>query len=106
VAGSYYDGKITYDGIYYKKGVKFNSEGSITFTPTQNYNMIIIMGTTKDGRNVKINGTTTTVSGTTSTDGTYYELSPIAITANTQYVLTKGSGEGLVMLIKLEPVDE
>lgn len=106
VAGSYYDGKITYDGIYYKKGVKFNSEGSITFTPTQNYNMIIIMGTAKDGRNVKINGTVTSVSGTTSSDGTYYELEPIAITANTQYVLTKGSGEGLVMLIKLVPVDE
>ena len=106
VAGSYYDGKITYDGNYYKKGVKFNSEGSIAFTPTQNYNMIIIMGTAKDGRNVKINGTATTVSGTTSSDGTYYELEPIAITANTQYVLTKGSGEGLVMLIKLVPVDE
>ena len=67
--------------------------------------MTIVMATAKDGRNVKINGELTTVSGTLSSDGTYYELEPIAITAGTQYVLTKGSAEGIVMLIKLEPVE-
>ena len=105
VGGDYGDGKITYDGIYYKKGVKLNSKGSITFTPAANYKMTIVMATAKDGRNVKINGELTTVSGTLSSDGTYYELEPIAITAGTQYVLTKGSAEGIVMLIKLEPVE-
>ena len=105
VGGDYGDGKITYNGTYYKKGVKFNSNGSITFTPQKNYNMTIVMGTAKGGRNVKINGTQTTVSGTENVEGKYYELDPIAITANTEYVLTKGSAEGLVMLIILEPTE-
>ena len=105
VGGDYGDGKITYNGVYYKKGVKFNSNGSITFTPQKNYNMTIVMGTAKTGRDVKINGTLTTVSGTENTEGKYYELQPIPITANTQYVLTKGSAEGLVMLIILEPTE-
>ena len=100
---SYGDGNITYNGTSYKKGVKLDSKGSITFTPTKNYNMTIVMGTAKDGRDVKINGTATTVSGTENTTGKYYQLEPIAITANTQYVITKGNKEGLVMLIILEP---
>ncbi len=103
VGGSYYDGNITYNGTDYKKGVKLDSNGSITFTPTKNYNMTIVMGTAKNGRDVKINGTATTVSGTENTTGKYYQLEPIAITANTQYVITKGNKEGLVMLIILEP---
>jgi hypothetical protein len=104
VSGDYGDGKITYNDVYYKKGVKLNSKGSITFTPTVNYNMTIIMGTAKDGRDIKINGVTTTVSGKLNATGLYYELEPIAITAGTEYVLTKGTAEGLVMLIKLEPI--
>ena len=105
VGGSYGDGKITYDGVYYKKGVKMDSKGSITFTPAKNYNMTIVMGTAKSGKDVKLNGTTTTVTGTENTEGKYYELQPIAITAGTKYVITKGSAEGLVMLIKLEPTE-
>ena len=101
---AYGDGKITYNGIYYKKGVKFDSKGSITFTPTKDYDMVIVMGTAKGGRNVKINGVQTTVSGTENTEGKYYELEPIPVTANTEYVLTKGSAEGLVMLIILYEV--
>ncbi len=106
VAGDYGDGKITYNGTFYKKGVKMNSSGKITFTPQKNYNMTIVLSTSKNGRNVSINGVQTTVSGTTNTDGNYYEMEPIAITAGTQYVLTKGSAEGVVMLIILTPVDE
>ena len=106
VEGNYGDGKITYNEVYYKKGVKFDSKGSITFTPTQDYNMTIILGTAKSGKDVAINGTKTTVSGTTNTEGAYYEMEPIAITKGTQYVLSKGSSEALVMLIKLEPVGE
>ena len=103
---SYGDGKITYYGTYYKKGVKFDSKGSITFTPTKDYQMKLILGTAKGGRNVKINGTQTTVGGIENTEGKYYEMEPIFINKNTEYVLTKGSAEGLVMLIKLEPVKE
>jgi hypothetical protein len=33
-------------------------------------------------------------------------MEKIRINKNTEYVLTKGSAEGLVMLIKLEPVKE
>ena len=104
-ANNYGDGKITYNGVYYKKGQKMDSKGSITFTPTKNYNMTIILATAKDGRDVKLNGENTTVSGTTNTEGAYYEMEPIAVTAGTQYTLTKGSKESIVMLIKLEPIE-
>ncbi len=106
VGGSYGDGKITYNSISYKKGVKLDSKGSITFTPASNYLMTLVLATAKDGRDVKINNETTTVSGTENSEGKYYELQPIAITKGTQYVLTKGSKESIVMLIKLEPVAE
>ena len=102
---SYGDGKITYEGTYYKKGVKFDSRGSITFTPAKDYQMTIIMGTAKSGRDLKINGEKTTVNGVENAGGAYYELLPIAISSGTEYVLTKGSAEGLVMLIKLEPIE-
>ena len=106
VGGSYGDGKITYNSISYKKGVKLDSKGSITFTPASNYLMTLVLATAKDGRDVKINNETTTVSGTENSEGKYYELQPIVITKGTQYVLTKGSKESIVMLIKLEPVAE
>lgn len=105
VVGDYGDGKITYDGTYYKRGVKLNSKTSITFTPTQDYKMTIIMGTAKSGRDVTLNGTLLSVSGTENADSKYYVLEPVSITKNTQYTITKGSAEGLVMIIKLEPVD-
>lgn len=105
VGGNYGDGKITYEGKYYKKGVKLDSKGSITFTPTKNYNMTIVLGTAKSGTDVKLNDTQTSVSGTTNAEGLYYKMDPIAITANTQYVIAKGSAESLVMLIILEPTE-
>lgn len=105
VGGSYGDGKITYDGINYKKGVKLDSKGSIAFTPAKNYNMTLVMGTAKNGRDVKLNGNVTTQSGTENTEGAYYEIKGIPVSANTEYTLTKGSAEGLVMIIKLEPVE-
>ena len=106
IGGDYGDGKITYNGTYYKKGVKLNSKGSITFTPTTDYNMTLVLATAKKGRDVKVNGVTTTVSGTGNTEGAYYQLEPITITANTEYTLTKGSDESIVMLIILEPQEE
>ena len=105
VAGDYGDGKVTYKDTYVKKGLKLDSKGSITFTPARDYNMTIVMGTAKPATNVKLNGTLTTVSGTANTEGKYYELQPIAISANTEYVISKGSAEGLVMFIILEPVE-
>ena len=105
VGGSYGDGKITYNDTYYKKGIKLDSKGSITFTPTKDYNMVLVLATAKSGRDVKINGEKTTVSGATNTEGAYYEMEPIAITAGTEYVITKGSGESIVMIIKLTPAN-
>ena len=105
VGGNYGDGKITYDGTYYKKGVKLDSKGSITFTPTKNYQMTLILATAKSGRDVKLNGEKTTVSGTENAEGAYYEMQPISITAGKQYVLTKGTAESIVMLIKLVPTE-
>ena len=86
VGGSYGDGNITYNGTSLKKGVKLDSKGSITFTPAKNYNMTIVMGTAKNGRDVKINNVLTTVSGTENAEGKYYQLQPIAITKDTQPV--------------------
>ena len=105
VGGSYGDGKITYNGNYYKKGVKLNNSGSITFTPTKDYNMVLVLATVKEGRDVKINGELTTVSGVVNSEGAYYEMSPIAIEAGTQYVIKKGSDESIVMMIMLTPKD-
>ena len=106
VGGTYGDGKITYENTYYKKGVKLDSKGSITFTPQASYKMTIVLATTKSGRDVKLNGTATTVSGTLNTEGAYYEMEPIDIAAGTEYVLTKGSAESIVMVIKLTPIEE
>lgn len=100
----YGDGKITYNGTYYKQGLKTNGKCALSFTPTKDYNMTIVLGTAKTGRDVKINGTSTTVSGTENTEGKYYELQPITVKANTTYTFSKGSAEGLIMLIILEPV--
>lgn len=105
VAGDYGDGKATYQGTYAKKGVKLNSKGSITFTPQKNYNMTIVLGTAKNGRTVKLNDSETTVGGTENTTDKYYEMGAIAITSGTQYVITQGDKEGLVMFVKLEPVE-
>ena len=102
---AYGDGKITYDGVYYKKGVKLDSKGAITFTPAKDYQMTLIMATAKPGRDVKINDSLTTVSGTENTEGKYCELQPIAIKKGTEYVIKKGSAESLVMLIKLVPAE-
>ena len=103
VGGDYGDGKITYAGTYYKKGVKLNSKGSVTFTPQQDYLMTLVLTTAKPGRDVSLNGTKTTVTGTENTEGAYYEMDPIAIAAGTKYVITKGSEESILMLIKLQP---
>ncbi len=105
VTGDYGDGKITYDGTYYKKGAKLNSKTTVSFTPQKNYLMTLVLATAKTGRDVKLNGETTTVSGTENTEGAYYELQPISITAGTKYDITKGSAEGILMLVKLEPAE-
>ena len=100
----YGDGKITYNEVYYKKGIKTNGKCNLSFTPTKDYNMTIVMATAKSGIDVTINNEKTTVSGTTNTEGAYYQLEPIAVKANTTYTISKGSAEGLIMLIILEPV--
>ena len=68
--------------------------------------MTLVLAIAKPGRDVKINGQLTTVSGVENAAGAYYELQPIALTGGTEYVLTKGSGESIVMIVKLEPVAE
>jgi hypothetical protein len=92
--------------VYYKKGEKLDSKGSIVFTPAKDYNMTIVLSLAKTGRDVKINGTATTVEGTTNTDGNYYQMNAIKVNANTQYTITKGSAESIVMLIILDPISE
>ena len=99
----YGDGKITYNSVSYKKGVKLNSSGSIKFTAPSDCYMTVVMSLAKDGRDFKLNGELTTVSGTENKDGNYFQLEKIALTGGTEYTLTKGSKEGIVMLIILEP---
>ena len=106
VTGEYGDGKITYEGTYYKKGAKLNSKTTVSFTPQKDYKMTLVLATAKSGRDVSLNGAVTTVSGTQNTEGAYYELQPIVIKAGTKYSLTRGSAESILMLVKLEPVTE
>lgn len=103
--GTYGDGKITYDGVYYKKGLKLNSSASITFTPQKNYMMTIVFAQTKDGRNVKLNEETTTATGTENADGKYCEVKGIPVTTGTAYTMKRGTDESIVMIIKLEPTE-
>lgn len=104
VAGDYGDGKITYNGDYYKKGVKLNSKGSITFTPTNDYKMTMVLSTAKGGRTVKVNDVET-AGGTENTEGKYYVITSQNITKGTQYVIKKGDGESILMLIILDPIE-
>lgn len=104
VAGDYGDGKITYNGDYYKRGVKLNSKGSITFTPTNDYKMTMILSTAKGGRTVKVNDVET-AGGTENTEGKYYVITSQNITKGTQYVIKKGDGESILMLIILDPIE-
>ena len=104
VAGDYGDGKITYNGDYYKKGVTLNSKGSITFTPTNDYKMTMVLSTAKGGRTVKVNDVET-AGGTENTEGKYYVITSQNITKGTQYVIKKGDDESILMLIILEPIE-
>ena len=104
VAGDYGDGKITYNGDYYKKGVKLNSKGSITFTPTNDYKMTMVLSTAKGGRTVKVNDVET-AGGTENTEGKYYVITSQNITKGTQYVIKKGDNESILMLIILDPIE-
>jgi hypothetical protein len=104
VTGSYADGKITYDGGYYKRGVKLNSSGSVTFTPANDYRMTIVLSTAKNGRTVKVNDVATE-GGTEDTEGNYYVVTSQNITKGTQYVIKQGTGESILMLIILEPIE-
>ena len=83
--------------------MKLNSSGSIKFTAPSDCYMTVVMSLAKDGRDFKLNGELTTVSGTENKDGNYFQLEKIALTGGTEYTLTKGSKEGIVMLIILEP---
>lgn len=104
VAGDYGDGKITYNGDYYKRGVKLNSKGSITFTPTNDYKMTMVLSTAKGGRTVKVNDVET-AGGTENTEGKYYVITSQNITKGTQYVIKKGDNESILMLIILDPIE-
>ena len=105
VTGEYGDGKITYDGTYYKRGAKLNSKTTVAFTPQKDYKMTLVLATVKDGRDVSLNGTNTTVGGTLNTEGAYYEMEPISVYAGTHYEIKKGAKESILMLVKLVPVE-
>ena len=104
VAGDYGDGKITYNEVYYKKGVKLNSKGSVTFTPASDYKMTIVLATAKSGRKVKVNDVETE-GGTENTAGNYYVVTSQNITKDTQYVIKKGDDESILMLVILESIE-
>lgn len=101
----YGDGKITYNGTSLKKGIKLNSKANISFTPQKNYNMTIVLAEKNNATDVMLNGTKTTVSGTSNAEGKYYQMNPIALTAGTEYTIKKGTAEGILMVIILEPTE-
>ena len=105
VSGSYGDGNITYNNTSYQKGIKLNNSGSVTFTSDDDYDMTIILSLSKNGRDVKINNQLSQVGGTESSqEENYYQMNPISISKNTEYTITKGSGESMLMLIILTKI--
>lgn len=77
---------------------------SVTFTPANDYKMTIVLATAKTGRTVKVNNVET-AGGTENTEGSYYVVTSQNITKGTQYVIKQGSGESILMLIILEPIE-
>ncbi len=104
-SSEYGDGKITYNGTSLKKGIKLNSKANITFTPQKNYNMTLILAEKNNATDVLLNGAKTTVSGSSNTEGKYYQMNPIAVSAGTEYTIKKGTAEGILMVIILEPIE-
>lgn len=106
ITGSKASGKgtMTINGTPYDSGLKLDSNGTITFTPSENMTMTVYFRVKagKEGTpNLLINGEE--VTGIEISDGFTYTMT---VNANTQYVISKASGiESYIYYISLVPVE-
>ena len=106
ITGSKASGKgtMTINGTSYDSGLKLDSNGTITFTPSENMTMTVYFRVKagKEGTpNLLINGEE--VTGIEISDGFTYTMT---VNANTQYVISKASGiESYIYYISLVPVE-
>ncbi len=91
---------ITYNGVEYTRGLKLDSNGSCTFTPKASGTATIVVAIyTGTATGIKINGVESAKSGTQ----TYVPYTiTTSVTANTEYVITKGTKETTILYIKVE----
>lgn len=92
----------TIDGVSYASGLKFDSNGKVTFTTTQKMTMTMYFASDDTKCTALINGQKTSVTGATI-DTTAKTLT-VVLEAGT-YVLTK-QDSGNLFMIKLVPVTE
>ncbi len=99
-------GSMTIGGTNYPTGLKLDSKGSISFTPSKDMTMTVYFTkkTNKEGVvDLKINGSK--VEGTATESGDGYTIT-MTVTGGTTYELLKGTLETCVFYISLVPVSE
>lgn len=99
-------GSMTINGVNYPTGLKLDSKGSISFTPSKKMTMTVYFNkrTDKDGVvDLKINGEK--VEGTPTASGDGYTIT-MAVASGTTYELLKGTLETCVFYISLVPLSE
>lgn len=95
-------GDMVIDGITYSEGLKMNSKGSVSFTPSEDMTMYLYICTSDASESLDINGDDI-VSGTATDGGVIISMN---VQAGQSYTIKKGkSGETFLYYIKLVPVE-
>ena len=100
-------GSMTVNGETYETGLKLDSKGSLSFTPSEDMTMTLYFRVKGDDAatitegDVKVNGETE--AGNALTEGGFTLTMDVA--KGTQYAITKGSAESYIFYISLESKD-
>lgn len=95
-------GDMVIDGTTYSEGLKMNSEGSVSFTPSEDMTMYLYICTSDASESLDINGDD--IVSDTATDGGV--IISMNVQAGQSYTIKKGkSGETFLYYIKLVPVE-
>mgnify|MGYP004623339117 CR=1 FL=1 len=101
VSGSLSDKSATYNGKSYSKAVKFNKDGSITFTTTtDNATLSILVSAAKSGASVKVNDDVMFDS-----IGTSAEFRTVTLGKAGKYVLSKKDKESYIFMVVVNDGD-
>lgn len=95
-------GDMVIDGTTYSEGLKMNSKGSVSFTPSEDMTMYLYICTSDASESLNINGDD--IVSDTATDGGV--IISMNVQAGQSYTIKKGkSGETFLYYIKLVPVE-